>query len=673
VFANMGDGTYFHSGLLAIRAAVAAGVNITYKLLFNDAVAMTGGQAIDGILTVPQLTRQLAAEDVKRIIVMSDEPEKYQGVTDFAPGVEIRHRDALEQTQRELRDTKGVSALVYDQTCAAEKRRRRKRGRFPDPALRVFINTAVCEGCGDCAVKSNCLAVVPVETEFGRKRATDQFACNKDFSCLDGFCPSMVTVHGGSVRRGKALAAGEQGFADLPEPPAAGLPAPYGILIAGVGGTGVVTIGALLGMAAHLEGKGVTVLDMTGLAQKGGAVMSHVRLAERQEQLHSARIATGEAKLILGCDIVVTVTEDALSKAAGKATKVIVNTGHTITGEFLRNPDREFPAGAMEQAVVDTVGREAAQFIDATRLATRLMGHSIATNIFLLGYAFQQGRVPLSAAAILRAIELNGAAVEDNRRAFQWGRLAAHDPAGVAALLAGDGAPPADAIATSLDEIIARRRRYLADYQDEAYAQRYVQFVDRVRAAEAKVLAETQSAGADNAALTEAVASSYHKLLACKDEYEVARLYTAPEFAAELAASFEGDYHLEFHLTLPWRRAAAPGEEPKKQRFGPWMLTAMKLLAKLKFLRGTALNPFGYNQERGQERELIADYEATVKHILDHLDATNRDAAVALARLPESIRGYGPVKERSVVAAKAKRDELRATFDRKEAATTLAA
>jgi indolepyruvate ferredoxin oxidoreductase len=658
VFANMGDGTYFHSGLLAIRAAVAAKVNITYKLLFNDAVAMTGGQPIDGILTVPQLTRQLAAEDVARIIVMSDEPEKYKGVSDFAPGVEIRHRDALEATQRELRETKGVSALVYDQTCAAEKRRRRKRGSYKDPAMRVFINTAVCEGCGDCAVKSNCLAVVPVETEFGRKRATDQFACNKDFSCLDGFCPSMVTVHGGSVRRGEALATGGQAFADLPEPPAAGLADPYGILIAGVGGTGVVTIGALLGMAAHLEGKGVTVLDMTGLAQKGGAVMSHVRLADRQEQLHSARIATGEAKLILGCDIVVTVTEDALSKAAGKATQVIVNTGHTITGEFLRNPDREFPAGAMEQAVVDTVGSEAAEFIDATRLATRLMGHSIATNIFLLGYAFQGGRIPLSLEAIQRAIELNGAAVEDNLRAFHWGRRAAHDPAGVAALVAGpvvgDATKP-DAIATSLDEIIARRRRYLVDYQDEAYAQRYLNLVDRVRAAEARL--------GDAVPLAEAVARSYHKLLACKDEYEVARLFTAPEFAAELAASFEGDYHLEFHLSLPWSRSATPGAEPKKQRFGPWMLTAMKLLAKLKFLRGTALNPFGHSAERVQERELIAEYEATVEHIIETLDAGNRDAAVDLARVPELIRGYGPVKDRSIVTAMAKQAELQARFE----------
>ena len=596
---------------------------------------------------------------------MSDEPEKYQGVADFAPGVEIHHRDALEATQRELRETRGVSALIYDQTCAAEKRRRRKRGTHPDPDSRVFINTAVCEGCGDCAVKSNCLAVVPVETEFGRKRATDQFACNKDFSCLDGFCPSMVTVHGGRVRRGQAVAAGSASFADLPEPAPASLADPYGILIAGVGGTGVVTIGALLGMAAHLDGKGVTVLDMTGLAQKGGAVMSHVRLADRQEQLHSAHIATGEAKLILGCDIVVTVTEDALSKASEGGTHAIVNTGHTITGEFLRNLDREFPVGAMEQAVADTVGRDSAEFIDATRLATRLMGHSIATNIFLLGFAFQRGKLPLSLEAIQRAIELNGAAVEDNLRAFHWGRRAAHDPAGVAALLAGDAQKP-QAMASDLDEIIARRRHHLAEYQDEAYAQRYLNLIKRVRAAEAKV-------GAGNTALTEAVARSYHKLLAYKDEYEVARLFTAPEFAAELAATFEGDYRLEFHLSLPWSRGAAPGEEPKKQSIGSWMLTAMQLLAKFKFLRGTALDPFGRNAERVQERELIAEYEATVETILSGLTAHNREAAIALARLPETMRGYGPVKERAVAAAKAKREELVAAFESKKVSSSLAA
>ncbi|MCX7149025.1 MAG: indolepyruvate ferredoxin oxidoreductase family protein, partial [Rhodocyclales bacterium] len=452
IFANLGDGTYFHSGLLAIRAAVAGKINITYKLLFNDAVAMTGGQPLDGTLTVPQLTRQLAAEDVKRIVVMSDEPEKYASVTDFAPGILIRHRDELDATQRELRETPGVTALIYDQTCAAEKRRRRKRGLFPDPAVRVFINEMVCEGCGDCSIKSNCLAVIPVETEFGRKRAIDQSSCNKDYSCVDGFCPSIVTVHGGTMRRGRALESGAAEFAGLPEPAPTKLSEPYGILVAGVGGTGVVTIGALLGMAAHLEGKGVTVLDMTGLAQKGGAVMSHVRIADQQSQLHSTRIATGQAMLLLGCDIVVAVSDDTLSKTSASLTQAIVNTGQAITGDFIRNPDHAFPVGAMEQAIVNAVGTDAATFIDASRLAARLMGNSIVTNIFMLGYAFQRGLIPLSSAALLRAIELNGATVEENRRAFSWGRRTAIDPRGVEALVAaGENSAPSRKLSVNLD------------------------------------------------------------------------------------------------------------------------------------------------------------------------------------------------------------------------------
>ena len=667
IFANMGDGTYFHSGILAIRAAVAAEVNITYKLLFNDAVAMTGGQPLDGTLTVPQLTRQLAAEDVKRIIVMSDEPEKYQGINDFAPGVEIRHRDELDAVQRELRDTPGVTALIYDQTCAAEKRRRRKRGTFPDPAVRVFINQAACEGCGDCSVKSNCLAVVPVATEFGTKRAIDQHACNKDYSCLGGFCPSLVTVHGGRVRRGQGLQADAGDFADLPEPALPSLRDPYGILIAGIGGTGVVTIGALLGMAAHLEGKGATVLDMTGLAQKGGAVMSHVRLARRQNQLHSTRIATGEARLLLACDIVVAASDDALSKTAGNYTRAIVNTGRTITGEFIRNPERTYPEGEMESLIAGSVGAGAARFIDAGRLATRLMGNAIATNIFMLGYAFQHGLIPLSLEALLRAIELNGAGADENRRAFSWGRRAALDPAGVEALVAaGEPTAPDQRISATLDEMIERRRDYLAAYQDAAYAQPYLDLVARVRAHEQKL-------GAGDTALAAAVAQNYFKLLAYKDEYEVARLFADPAFQNALAAGFEGDYRLNFHITLPWSRGAKPGDEPKKIRCGPWLLPAMKLLARLKFLRGTAFDPFGRSAERVQERELIADYQATVATILSEPATHNRDAAIALARLPEGIRGYGPVKERSVAAAKAKRSELVAAFQKMHAADGLTA
>ncbi|MCF8199490.1 MAG: indolepyruvate ferredoxin oxidoreductase family protein [Sulfuritalea sp.] len=661
VFANMGDGTYFHSGLLAIRAAVAGKINITYKLLYNDAVAMTGGQSLDGTLTVPQLTRQLAAEDVERIIVMSDEPEKYANVEDFAPGIQIRHRDELEATQIELRETPGVTILIYDQTCAAEKRRRRKRGTFPDPAVRVFINEMVCEGCGDCSVKSNCLAVVPVETEFGRKRAIDQHSCNKDYSCVSGFCPSIVTVHGGEVRRGRALDSANEKFAELPEPPQAKLGEPYGILIAGVGGTGVVTIGALMGMAAHLEGKGVTVLDMTGLAQKGGAVMSHVRIAEHQSQLHSTRIATGEANLLLGCDIVVSISDDALSKTAPGVTQAIINTARTITGEFLRNPDRGFPAGAMEQSVIDSVGADAANFIDAARLATRLMGHSIATNIFLLGIAYQRGLIPLSLAALMRAIELNETGVESNRRAFNWGRRMAIDPEGVEALvIAGESRPSMHKLSETLDEIIERRRAFLADYQDAAYGARYLALVERTRNQEKKL-------GSGDTALTAAVARNYFKLLAYKDEFEVARLFVDAEFQRSLEANFEGDYRLNFHVTLPWsaltKPRAKPGDEPKKIRFGPWLMPAMKLLARFKFLRGTAFNPFGHIQERRQERQLIADYERTIADMLNRLEPGNIKHAVALASIPEIIRGYGPVKERAIAEALAKQKEVMAEFN----------
>ncbi len=658
VFANMGDGTYFHSGLLAIRAAVAGKINITYKLLYNDAVAMTGGQALDGTLTVPQLTRQLAAEDVARIIVMSDEPEKYASVRDFAPGIQIRHRDELEATQVELRETAGVTILIYDQTCAAEKRRRRKRGTFPDPSVRVFINEMVCEGCGDCSVKSNCLAVIPLETEFGRKRAIDQHSCNKDYSCVNGFCPSIVTVHGGQVRRGRALESANEKFADLPEPRQPRLDEPYGILIAGVGGTGVVTIGALLGMAAHLEGKGVTVLDMTGLAQKGGAVMSHVRIANHQKQLHSTRIATGEASLLLGCDIVVAVSDDALSKTAPGVTHAIINTGRTITGEFVRNPDRGFPSDAMEQSVLDSVGADAASFVDAGRLASRLMGHSIATNIFMLGLAFQRGLIPLSLPALMQAIELNGAGAEDNRRAFNWGRRCALDPQGVEALAAaGTTDAPTHKLSINLDETIERRRVFLTHYQDAAYARRYLALVDRTRQREQKL-------GAGDTALTEAVARNFFKLLAYKDEFEVARLFVEADFQNALAANFEGDYRLNFHVTLPWSRGAKPGDEPRKIRFGPWLMPAMKLLARFKFLRGTAFNPFGHIEERRQERQLIADYERCIADVLDRLEAGNLSQAVALAGIPESIRGYGPVKQRSVALALAKQKELMADFNR---------
>jgi len=653
IFANLGDGTYYHSGLMAIRAAVAAGVNITYKILYNDAVAMTGGQPLDGPLDVPQITRQLAAEGLQRIVVLADDIEKYPDNTAFAPGVAIFPREHLERVQRELRDTPGVSALIYDQTCAAEKRRRRKRGNFPDPDQRIFINPLVCEGCGDCSAKSNCLSVVPLETEFGRKRAIDQSSCNKDYSCVAGFCPSFVTVSGGRVRRGKAMETTADGNASLPEPLPPDLASPYSILIAGVGGTGVVTIGALIGMAAHLEGKGVTVLDMAGLAQKGGAVFSHVRLAARQDQLHAVRIATGEANLILGCDILVAVGDEALAKTQAGFSRAIVNTDRAITGEFVRDPDQAFPLQTMQDQMRAAVGPNAAEFLDATRLASLLLGNSIMTNIFMLGYAWQRGQVPVSHAALMQALELNGVSIAENANAFFWGRRAALDLPGIEALV-GKAEPVLSSrrLSQNVDEVIMRRRDYLTDYQDAAYARRYNDLVARVRQAEAAAMP-------GSTALGDAVARNYFKLLAYKDEYEVGRLFSDPEFDAALRSTFEGDYRLTFHLAPPFLSRPDPHSgEPRKRSFGGWMRPVFHLLARLKFLRGTPLDIFGYAAERRMERQLISEYEDSVERLLAALAPVNTATILEIARLPELVRGYGPVKSRSVDAYRVRRQAL---------------
>ena len=655
VFANMGDGTYYHSGLLAIRAAVASDVNITYKILYNDAVAMTGGQPVDGPISVPQVARQLSAEGVRRIIVLAEDPDHYPGDAGFPPGTEIRSREDLDPVQLELRQTPGVTALIYDQTCAAEKRRRRKRGNYPDPATRVFINEMVCEGCGDCSAKSNCLSVVPAETEYGRKRAIDQSSCNKDYSCVSGFCPSFVTVEGGSLRRGKGIAGDAADFAGLPEPALPQLSAPYSLLIAGVGGTGVVTIGAVIGMAAHLEGKGVSLLDMTGLAQKGGAVMSHVRLADRQDKLSAVRIATGEADTVLGCDILVAVSDEALAKTQAGFTQAIVNTGRTITGDFVRDPDHPFPLAALEQQLRDAVGERAADFVDATHLASVLSGNALMTNMFLLGYAYQKGRVPVSSAALERAIELNAVAVEANKQAFHWGRRAAFDPEGIDKLVrAHEPVLPQHRLSRDLDETVARRRDYLTAYQDRAYARRYTALVERSRRVE-------QALRPDSAVLTEAVARSYFKLLAYKDEYEVARLYTDREFTQALNSAFEGAFTLRFHLAIPALSRTRSGE-PKKRRYGPWLMHAFRLLAPLKFLRGTPLDIFGYGAERRFERQLITEYEATLDALLGTIGPDTLVLAAEIARLPETIRGYGPVKQRSVAAARKRQAELMQTI-----------
>ncbi len=666
VFQNLGDGTYFHSGYLAIRHAVATNTNITYKILYNDAVAMTGGQPHDGDVTPWRISRQVQAEGVGRIALVSDDPGKYPVGTDWAPGVTFHHRDQLDEVQRELREWKGVSVLIYDQTCAAEKRRRRKRGTYPDPAKRVFINQAVCEGCGDCSVQSNCLSVTPVETEFGNKRAIDQSSCNKDFSCLNGFCPSFVTVEGGSLRRGMASKSATPG--ELPLPPAPILPSiaakPYGVLITGIGGTGVVTIGAIMGVAAHIEGKGVTVLDQLGMAQKGGAVVSHVRVGANPEALHAVRLGAGGANLLLGCDLVVSAGPDALARLEPGASRAVINTHETITGEFTRHPDLAFPAHTLKLSIEAAAGAEACDFIEATKLATGLLGDSIATNLFMLGYAYQKGLIPIGHEALEKAIELNGTAVAMNMGAFRWGRRAAADRAAVEKLVAPtDNVVPFVKLSRTLDEIVAARVKLLTGYQNAELAQRYTALVEKVRAAEQK----TAQTG-DSSPLAEAVARNYAKLLAYKDEYEVARLYAEAAFSAEINHQFEGDYKLKFHLAPP----LFSSRDPKtghllKQEFGSWMLPAFKALAKLKVLRNTAFDPFGYTKERKQERALIGEYETLVAELLAGLSPANNALAVKLASVPDDIRGYGHVKDAHLDKAKRKEADLLAQWRNPEA------
>jgi len=653
IFANLGDGTYYHSGSLAIRAAIAAGVNITYKILYNDAVAMTGGQPFDGPLSPAAIARQVVAEGVTRIVVVSDDPGKYPAGY-FASDIEVRHRDDLDAVQRQLRETPGCTVLLYDQTCAAEKRRRRKRGKFPDPATRVVINELVCEGCGDCGIKSNCVSVAPVETEFGRKRTIDQSSCNKDFSCVKGFCPSFVTVEGGKLRKAKKADAGS--FPPLPDPVLPATAEPYGIVVTGIGGTGVVTIGALIGMAAHLESKGCTVLDMTGLAQKNGAVVSHVRVADRADQLHATRIAAGDAKLVLGCDILTGVGYEQLAKMQKGVTKALVNSALVMPASFTRNPDLEFPRASMEREIEDAVAPGDAEFVDATKLATGLMGDSIATNLFMVGYAYQRGLLPVGEQAILRAIELNATAVEANMESFRWGRLAAVEPARVAAAAIASATPESQRLSESLDEIIARRVDFLTAYQDAEYAKRYADLVARARAAEA---ARTPGA----TALAEAVARYHFKLLAVKDEYEVARLYAETDFSARVAQQFEGDYKLRFHLAPPVLAEPDPATgEAKKRVYGPWMMGAFRVLARLRRFRGTAVDLFNRTEERRRERALPGEYETLIAELLATLAPHNHTLAVELARVPEHIRGFGHVKERHLKAAKARETELLGAF-----------
>jgi len=653
IFANLGDGTYYHSGLLAIRACVAAKVNITYKLLYNDAVAMTGGQPVEGAPSPCDIANQVAAEGVERIAIVSDDPLKYPIGWQWPHGTTFHHRDDLDAVQRDLREYPGVSLLLYEQTCAAEKRRRRKRGLMPDPPRRVFINERVCEGCGDCSVQSNCISVTPKETEFGRKRAIDQSNCNKDYSCVKGFCPSFVSVYGAIPK--KVRAAGPRALPEsaLPMPKIPSAAKPYGILVTGIGGTGVITIGQLLGMAAHIEGKGGSVLDMTGLSQKNGAVMSHVRIADRPEDIYAARIAAGEADAVIGCDVVVAASPDALRTMRPDGTRAVVNGYEQMTAAFIHNRDLKFPNAALQASIAEAVGPEGLNVVDATRLATALMGDAIAGNMFMLGYAFQMGLIPLELDSIEKAIELNAVAVRANKEAFAWGRRAAFDPDAVAKIaFPAEPVPLASRQPKSLADTIALRVKDLTAYQNRKYAERYERFLVDVRRIEGE-----KARG--KAGLAEAVARNLYKLMAYKDEYEVARLFTDGGFQRQLGETFQGQYKMKFHLAPPLLAPRDPATgHLQKMTFGAWMMPGFRTLAKLKFLRGSWLDPFGKSAERKMERKLIAEYQATVRTLLNGLTPDNHALALEIADIPDAIRGYGHIKEKSIAEAKAKEAEL---------------
>jgi indolepyruvate ferredoxin oxidoreductase len=658
VFANLGDGTFFHSGLLAIRQAVAAKVNITYKILFNGAVAMTGGQPIDGTMEVPALTRELDAEGVKKIVVVTDEPAKYNAAVALAPGVTVHHRDELDAIQKQLREIAGTTAIIYDQTCATEKRRRRKRGTMAMSEKRVVINDLVCEGCGDCGVKSNCLSVEPLETEFGRKRRINQNSCNNDLSCVNGFCPSFVTVEGGVLKKPKADSKSRlEDQPPIPEPVLPLAEEAIGIVVAGVGGTGVITIGALLGMAAHLEGKGICTQDSAGLAQKGGATWSHVQIANRPEAILTTKVDTAKANLVIGCDAIVAASRTTLAVMHEGRTYVALNNHGTPTAGFLANNEWQFPADACEAAITHAVGATNVDAFDADECATRLLGDSIYTNPLMLGFAWQKGRIPLAHASLMRAMELNGVQVDKNKAAFEWGRRCAHDLAAVKALFS-----TAQVIGfikkPSLDEMIARREEFLTAYQNAAYAQTYRAFVNHVRTTESSVfpplpLGEGRGEGRrDNLPLTEAVTRYLFKLMAYKDEYEVARLHTDPAFAAKIAQQFEGNYQLKHHLAPPLLAKKNDKGELIKREYGPWMRNAFAMIARFKGLRGTAFDPFGYTEERRSERTLIAEYRAAIDEVLNGLTPDRIALATEIARIPEQIRGYGHVKAAHLAKAR---------------------
>ena len=660
-FQNLGDGTYYHSGILAIRSAISAGANITYKLLYNDAVAMTGGQPLEGELSVEMLANQLYWEGVKPIVVVTDEPDKYPSKVSWPPGTGVHHRNEMESIQRDMQKTKGVSAIIYDQTCAAEKRRRRKRGLFPDPDKRLFINQDVCEGCGDCSTQSNCMSVQPVDTEFGRKRRIDQSSCNKDFSCQDGFCPSFVSVQGGSLKRAErsnATAELDAVIANLPSPGSPELDGSYNILLTGIGGTGVLTVGAILGMAAHIDGKASSVMDITGMAQKGGAVLSHIRLSANKKAINAPRLWSDSTNLLIGCDLVVSAGAE-VARLLRRDAQIVVNSDVQPTAQFQREQDIDFGKETMLKALRGLVGDERVSDLSASSLATRLLGDSIATNVFMLGFALQKGLIPLSVESVEGAIRLNGVAIDANLRTLVYGRVAAHSPGTLASMIEAQAKETGQELpqSRSLEESLKRRIDVLKEYQHSAYAAEYENFVEKVRGVEQKI--EPGSTG-----LVEAVSRYLFKLMAYKDEYEVARLYTNGDFERRLKREFEGDYKLKFHLAPP---IISPKNEktgkPGKIEFGSWMFKAFAVLAKLKFLRGTVFDVFGYSRERQRERALILEYRKRIEQLLETLNKDNYALTVEIASLPDMIRGYGHIKEENIrqyeKALELKLDELK--------------
>ena len=645
MFANIGDGTYFHSGILAIRQSVAAGVNITYKILYNDAVAMTGGQPVgerpEGH-SVVQIAQSMRGEGAQRIVVVTDEPDKYRGVT-LVEGVQVFHRDELDRIQREMREIQGTTVIIYDQTCATEKRRRRKRGTLVDPAVRVMINEAVCEGCGDCGVQSNCLSVEPLETDFGRKRTINQSTCNKDTSCLKGFCPSFVTIEGGQLKKKTASqATSPAALGELPEPTLPALHQPWGMVVAGVGGTGVITIGQLLGMAAHMEGKGIVTQDSAGLAQKGGATWSHVLVANTQNDIRTTRVGTATADLVFGCDPIVTASKETLLRMRHGRTHVALNANSTPTAAFVKNGNWQNPAEQCVAEIVQQVGDDKVGSFDAETLAKQLMGDTIYVNPMVLGYAWQKGWIPLHRESLMRAMELNEVQVKNNQLAFEWGRHAAHHLPAVMQVLQPSQLVRFHKRETLLD-IVHKRVAILTDYQDAAYAARYSHFVDKVRLAESHL---------NKTLLAETVARNLFKLMAYKDEYEVARLHTDPAFLQRIADQFEGDYKVHYHLAPPLIAKRNDKGQLVKQKFGPGMLTAFKLLTRLKALRGSAFDVFGRTEERQTEKALITEYTDIVEQLITSLNSDNHARAVEIAHVPDSIKGFGHVKERNLAAAR---------------------